>query len=250
MKSYFNKINSLCIFSVIFVIGLLVFASCKEEHKDVISVTIDNEMVPTMVTKDVETLISDSGIMRYRIIAPLWFVFEESKEPKWIFPDGLILQKYDDFNNIDATVECDSATYLSKQRLWQLDGYVSMMNIDKDKFLTEQLFWNQETRRVYSDSFIHIERQDRIIEGYGFDSNDRLTEYTVNNPTGIFPTSDIKRGSVNDSTVIKSDSVIVTDTVVEKKNPIRKRRNNVAPNSPDLSNKKNQEKFKMVNSKK
>ncbi len=235
---------------MIFVIGLLVFASCKEEHKDVISVTIDNEMVPTMVTKDVETLISDSGIMRYRIIAPLWFVFEESKEPKWIFPDGLILQKYDDFNNIDATVECDSATYLSKQRLWQLDGYVSMMNIDKDKFLTEQLFWNQETRRVYSDSFIHIERQDRIIEGYGFDSNDRLTEYTVNNPTGIFPTSDIKRGSVNDSTVIKSDSVIVTDTVVEKKNPIRKRRNNVAPNSPDLSNKKNQEKFKMVNSKK
>lgn len=235
---------------MIFVIGLLVFASCKEEHKDVISVTIDNEMVPTMVTKDVETLISDSGIMRYRIIAPLWFVFEESKEPKWIFPDGLILQKYDDFNNIDATVECDSATYLSKQRLWQLDGYVSMMNIDKDKFLTEQLFWNQETRRVYSDSFIHIERQDRIIEGYGFDSNDRLTEYTVNNPTGIFPTSDIKRGSVKDSTVIKSDSVIVTDTVVEKKNPIRKRRNNVAPNSPDLSNKKNQEKFKMVNSKK
>lgn len=235
---------------MIFIIGPLVFASCKEEHKDVVSVTIDKEMVPTMVTKDVETLISDSGIMRYRIIAPLWYVFEESKEPKWIFPDGLILQKYDDFNNIDATVECDSATYLSKQRLWQLDGYVSMMNIDKDKFLTEQLFWNQETRRVYSDSFIHIERQDRIIEGYGFDSNDRLTEYTVNKPTGIFPTSGIKRGSIKDSTEIKSDSVIVTDTVVEKKSPIRKRRNNVAPNSPDLPNKKNQEKFKMVNSKK
>ncbi len=193
----------------ILIAGVFVIVSCKDEHKDVVNVTIDKEIVPTMVTSDVETLISDSGIIRYRITAPLWYVFEESKVPKWVFPKGMVLQKYDDFNNVDATVKCDSATYLSKRRLWELDGYVSMMNIEKDKFLTEQLFWDQEKRRVYSDSFIHIERQDRIIEGYGFDSNDRLTEYTVLNPTGIFPVSDIKKGEDKDS--VAKDSVVKKD---------------------------------------
>ncbi len=247
MKSCFEKINSLQVLPLLLVVGILFITSCKEEHKEFISVTIDKETVPTMVTRDVETLISDSGIMRYRIIAPLWYVFEESKEPKWIFPEGLILQKYDDFNNIDATVECDSATYLSKRRLWQLDGYVSMMNIDKDKFLTEQLFWNQETRRVYSDSFIHIERQDRIIEGYGFESNDRLTEYTVHNPTGIFPTSDIKRGIENDSIKNKPDTVSV-DTVVEKRKPTTiKRKEPGQLKTIKTLDKKEQVQFKKVN---
>jgi hypothetical protein len=65
-----------------------------------------------------------------------------------------------------------------------------MKNVAGDKFLTQQLYWDQTRRKLYSDSFIHIERSDRIIEGYGFESNDALTEYTIRKPSGIFPTGD------------------------------------------------------------
>ena len=64
-----------------------------------------------------------------------------------------------------------------------------MRNVDGDRFLTQQLFWDQNARKVYSDSFIHIERSDRIIEGYGFISNEQMTDYTIRRPSGIFPTS-------------------------------------------------------------
>ena len=33
----------------------------------------------------------------------------------------------------------------------------------------------------------HIEKTDRIIEGYGFVSNDRMTTYTLDSVSGIFP---------------------------------------------------------------
>jgi hypothetical protein len=48
-------------------------------------------------------------------------------------------------------------------------------------------------RKIYSDSFIHIERSDRIIEGLGFDSNEKLSAYNIKKPTGIFPVENMKK---------------------------------------------------------
>ena len=62
-----------------------------------------------------------------------------------------------------------------------------MVNTLRDSFLTQQLYWNQITKKMYSDSFIHIVRSDRIIEGYGFDSDQSMTSYTVHRPTAILP---------------------------------------------------------------
>ena len=91
---------------------------------------------------------------------------------------------------VDASIVCDSATYFSQRRVWRLDGNVRMLNTAGDKFLTQQIFWDQDSRTVYSDSFIHIERSNRIIEGYGFTSNEQMTNYVVNKPSGIFPIPD------------------------------------------------------------
>ena len=60
-------------------------------------------------------------------------------------------------------------------------------------FLTQQLFWDQRRNRLYSDSFIHIETPERMLEGHGFESNDRLTKYSIRKPTGIFPVSEDMR---------------------------------------------------------
>ena len=89
--------------------------------------------------------------------------------------------------NPNATFRADSATYLSSRKLWRFDGNVNMRNTDGDRFATPQLFWDQNLRRVYSDSFMHIERAERIIEGYGFESNEAMTEYTILHPQMILP---------------------------------------------------------------
>ena len=149
-------------------------------------------VIPTMLTRDVETLISDSGVTRYRIVTPIWYVYDEVEEPYWRFPEGLNLDKYDNFFRTEATVRADSAIYLKRKQTWQLDGNVSISNVMNEKFLTQQLFWDQRTHKLYSDSFIHIERTDRVLEGYGFESNEQLTRYTIKKVSGIFPASEFK----------------------------------------------------------
>ena len=64
------------------------------------------------------------------------------------------------------------------------------MNADSEFFETPQLFWNQKTERIFSDSNITITRESSIIKGVGFDSNQEMTKYTILNPTGVFPIKD------------------------------------------------------------
>jgi LPS export ABC transporter protein LptC len=174
--------------------AVLLASSCSSKGTKPETENLDYKKLPTMLTRNVETFISDSGITRYHITSDLWKVYDEADEPYWLFPTGLFLEKYDDNLHRAATVEADSAIYYSNKRVWELDGNVRMVNVAGDRFLTNQLFWDQDRHKVYSDSFIHIERIDRTIEGYGFESNDQMTSYTVNNPSGIFPASQFRGG--------------------------------------------------------
>lgn len=167
-------------------VAALAAASCSGDIDA--AVPSDAATAPaTMTTRDVSTFISDSGYTRYHITTPLWQIFDEASDPYWSFPQGLELEQYDLMMRRAADIACDSATYFSRRRLWRLDGHVMMVNTLRDSFLTTQLYWDQSRRTVYSDSFIHIVRQDRIIEGYGFESNEDMTRFTVNRPTGIIP---------------------------------------------------------------
>ena len=141
-----------------------VATSCKDDSNIETAEVMAGD-VPTMMTRDVETLISDSGVTRYKINTPVWYMYDEVEEPYWRFPDGLNLVKFDNFFRTEATVDADSAIYYKRKQLWRLDGNVNISNVMNEKFLTQQLYWDQRSHKLYSDSFIHIERTDRVLEG-------------------------------------------------------------------------------------
>lgn len=179
------------------------FSGCTPEKQHYVPNSLGGDITPTMATADVTTLISDSGYTRYKVVTPLWQMFEDADEPFWRFPDGIELEQYDHEMNPESNVVCDSAIYLSRKRIWQLDGNVVMVNTLRDSFLTQQLFWDQNKRKIYTDSFIHIVRSDRTIEGYGFESDQNMLWYTVTKPTAILPANSMPGGrrAASDSTV-------------------------------------------------
>ncbi|MDE6380973.1 MAG: LPS export ABC transporter periplasmic protein LptC [Muribaculaceae bacterium] len=172
---------------------VILSSGCKEDGKLGVASRIDPKKMPSMTTVNVATLISDSGITQYKIVSPLWNIYDEVDTPYWNFPKGVYLQKYDRQFNVIASVAADSAKYFRLLNLWRLDGNVELHKEPGELFLTQQLFWDQRRNRLYSDSFIHIETPDRMLEGHGFESNDRLTKYSIRRPTGIFPVSEDMR---------------------------------------------------------
>ena len=169
------------------IVAITATTGCKDDSTSVVSHATNPEVVPTMTTKDVETVISDSGRTRYRITAKLWNMFEEAKEPHWTFPEGVLCEELDNSFNPISSIKCDSAYFDKNQNLWTLTGNVRLTNVTGDVVLTDQLMWDQRQHKLFSDAFIHIEKQGRIIEGYGYESNEQLTTYQLRQVEAIFP---------------------------------------------------------------
>ncbi len=190
-KNYFF-INTSITIACWVIVMLLLFPSCTEKKRPLAAAILQRDSLPMMKTLEVSTLISDSGITRYRITTKEWTIFDRKKPPYWAFEKGLFLEKFDSTYHVDASIKADTAYFFSEKKLWELRGHVLIKNVRGDKFVTEQLFWDQNLQKVYSDKFIRIEKTDRIITGHGFESNQQMTVYTIHKTAGSIPIEDKK----------------------------------------------------------
>ncbi len=148
----------------------------------------DRDSASAMISYGVNTLISDSGVIKYRAITPTWVRYgDEASEPYQYFPEGIEFEQIDRIFEATETIVADTAYNWENKQLWHLINNVRVTSIKGEKFVTNELFWDMKKHEVYSDSFIHIERADNIIEGYGFTSTDDFTKYEIKQTNGIFP---------------------------------------------------------------
>lgn len=185
------------------VVMLVLFPSCTNKNKQLAHAIEERDSLPSMKTLGVTTLISDSGITRYRIITEEWLIYDRKNPPHWSFEKGVYLEKFDSLFQIDSSIKSDTAYYFEKKKLWELRGNVLIKNQKGEQFETDLLFWDQGTQQVYSDKYIRIQQEDKIITGYGFESNQQLTKYRILNSGGIFPMKE--NPATNDS--IKKDTI-------------------------------------------
>jgi hypothetical protein len=203
---------------------ILIAAGCKDDVGTTTDIEIDPNNTPTMVSHNVQTLLSDSGNTRYRITTKTWLAYENMESPHWTFPDGLIAEELDNnsaftvkmsmkcdsahydrnqrmlnlvgnitiHDNIGGEITCDSAYYDEEKALWSLNGMVTITNAEGGKIETNQMYWDRKANKYYSESFIRMQSQDKLLEGYGYESNDKMTKYTVRKVQAIIPVSDTR----------------------------------------------------------
>ncbi|MDR1742566.1 MAG: LPS export ABC transporter periplasmic protein LptC [Dysgonamonadaceae bacterium] len=174
------------------VVMSLFIVSCGDKKDQLLDITVDSEKIPSMITEDVSTLISDSGITRYKLVADLWEVYDKAKEPYWYFPKGFYLERFNEDYFIEATVLSDTAWYFTIKKLWKLRGHVDVKNIVGDEFKSDELFWDQNAKKVYSDKFVEITKANgAYVEGYNFTSNQEMTAYSIQDPrNSLYPLKD------------------------------------------------------------
>lgn len=167
---------------------LLFLVACSTYKPNVVEDVVQDRMqVPALKVDSVATLVSDSGITRYRITAPQWYIYDRAVEPYWDFPQGLHFDRFDTNYDVDAEIDCKRARFNETKKLWVLNDSVKALNLQGEKFETQQLYWDQQAERIYSDSLITITQKDKKIIGVGFESNQEMTRYTIKNPQGIIP---------------------------------------------------------------
>lgn len=171
--------SSRTIFCLIVLTSLLfsfVLPSCKKESNSGLELVYNKETVPTIDTDSVTTLISDSGIIKYKVLAKTWEMYEGFKDEYWYFSEGIYLEQFDSLFNIIISVEADTAWNYTAKKLWKLKGNVFIKKHDtQDTYSSPEFYWDQQKRIVYSDSVVTIDSPDGgLINASKFSSDERL----------------------------------------------------------------------------
>lgn len=191
---------------------VILLAACQEAHEHTAPAVHPRDSASTMVSYGINMLVSDSGMMKYRIVTECWEINQAKDPSRWIFEKGLFLEQFDEKFHIEAYIQCDTAYYFDKQKLWELRGRVRVRNIEGLRFSSEELYWDQNKHELYSYKYSRLITPDREMEGTYFNSDERMTHYTITNSKGSFVKGEMGN---NDG-----DSILAApDTVKAKMRP-------------------------------
>lgn len=125
---------------IIFIALVGVITSCQESVEHTAPAIHDRDSVAVMTSYGVNTLVSDSGVIKYRIVTERWEVNQNRHPSRWIFDKGLFLEQFDEKFHVQAYIQCDTAYYFDQQHLWELRSRVRILTKDGLRFASEQLF--------------------------------------------------------------------------------------------------------------
>lgn len=175
---------------ILFATLLLVLSACSEQKEHTAPAIHDRDSVDMMRSYGVNTLISDSGVMKYRMIAERWTVNEVKRPPHWFFQRGIFMEQFDDNFHTEAYIQADSAYYFTELKLWHLIGNVRVKTVDGLRFNSEELYWDQARHELYSNKFSRVVTPERELQGLYFNSDEHMQHYSVTNAKGSFKQED------------------------------------------------------------
>ena len=181
-------------------ISCLLAASCQEAVEHTAGAIRDRDSVAVMTSLGVNTLISDSGIIKYRIVTERWEVNQNKKPSRWTFDKGLFLEQFDEKFHVQSYIQCDTAYYYDQKRLWELRSRVRILTKDGLRFSSERLYWDEGKHELYSNTFSRLVTPERTLQGSYFRSDEHMTHYLVTNSRGSFESTDFGGGSNAGST--------------------------------------------------
>lgn len=160
--------------------------SCEGEKEHMAEAINDSDSLPMMHSTGINTLISDSGVIKYKIVTERWDVNTVRQPSRWTFICGIFLEQFDEKFNIQAYIQADTAWYYDQLKLWELRGRVRVRNVNGLRFTSEELFWDGIKHEFYSNKFSRVVSPERTLQGTYFRSDERMIKYTVSNSKGSF----------------------------------------------------------------
>jgi LPS export ABC transporter protein LptC len=169
--------------AVLFTGAAILLYAC-ENNLEQIKAFSSPENLPVVEAYNFETFYTDSGKVRFFLKTPKLLQFENEGVSYIEFPQGIELIKYDNNQRIISSITADYAKNFEREEKWEAKNNVVATNAQGDTLKTEHLIWEERTEKIYTEEFVRIIRPDQIITGIGFESDQSLQNWKINNPRG------------------------------------------------------------------
>ena len=100
------------------------------------------------------------------------------------FENGVQIDYFDKTNCKLATVKANSAFFNISEKIFLVKGYVKIVSYDKGEktINTDILFFDQESKMCFNNSFLKIFAKDFSANGQGIYSKDNFSYYKIKKP--------------------------------------------------------------------
>lgn len=196
----------------------MILSGCNDVQEHTAPAIRDRDSASVMTSYGVNTLISDSGVIKYKIITERWDVNTIKNPSRWTFEKGVFFEQFDEKFHVQAYIQADTAWYFDQQKLWHLRGRVKIRNINGLLYESEELYWDGVRHELYSNVFSKVTTPERSMEGTYFLSDERMTHYTVSNSKGSFTREDMTGESKDED---KDKQEAKKDTAQTPQQPMR-----------------------------
>jgi len=165
-------------------ISFFAFTSCENDLKDVKTISNIEKGNPE-IAYNITLIYSDSGIIKAKLTAPKMKRQELNEQAFTEFPDGLQIEFYDDSKSTPTIPTANYDINFEKKQLTELKQNVVITSPKEEILNTEQLYWDQRTKKIYTDENIKITTPQEIIYGTGMEANQDFSKYTIKKLNGI-----------------------------------------------------------------
>lgn len=161
-------------FLLLSLFGSLFFFSCRESVSPEVLEVYDGPMNEAV---DILLMHSDSAVLRSEIRAPRQLEF---KNGDLQFPEGIEIKFFTVEGLLETTLRADRGFFMKDENLYRGEGNVQIQNLIKDqKLQTEEIFWNQAQKKIWTEKFVTIQERQTLFNGTGMEADDTFSNYTL-----------------------------------------------------------------------
>ena len=171
-------------FTAVLLSGCFFIYACENDPREIAKFTEKKTAIEE--AKQVESFLSQDGKVKAKLTAPFMLRHINPDSTFVEFPKTLHV----DFFNDTLTVESQLDALYGKYREWEKKVYlrdsVRVINkINGDTLYSPDLWWDQQTQKIYTDKPVRIYTRDKIIFGqYGLTASQDFSEYVINQASG------------------------------------------------------------------
>ena len=168
----------------LFLFFLVVLVSCTNDPKLVQEFVIDKQQ-PIEQIKGAELLHTENGKVKVRMVASRIERFQDI-EPSLIFSDHLEVYFYNDSSQLQSTLMADYASIDEGKKIMFAQNNVTLISSDDKKLETDELIWDENKNKIYTDKKVKITTGKEVIYGEGFTSTPDFKKYSITKINGTF----------------------------------------------------------------
>jgi LPS export ABC transporter protein LptC len=213
IKGFFYTCSFHKILAALFLCCLF-FAACENSKEEIQA--LSTKRIAVEEAKYIESYLSQGGKMRARLTAPVMNRYQ-TDSPYIEFPKTLHVDFFNDTLVVESQLNAKYGRYRETEQKVFLRDSVVVFNSKKDTMRSEELWWDQNSQKFYTDKPVEIHQPDKIIFGNGLEADQSFNWWVIKEVKGelLVPKGGFGSVAPRDST-LRADSSLVLDTIIHK----------------------------------